>query len=117
MRNLLEKIHKKSDKVFSFVFKGGTYLIKILFWCVFISLFLLQTLIIFNIWQDMPVEMGNAYKAVALYVFLTVGLIISIFTKKKIFAYIFASGMIMLFLYLSSIADLSSYFGYFDGLD
>lgn len=117
MKNLLEKIHKRYNKVFSFVFKGGTYLIKILFWCVFISLFLLQTLIIFNIWQDMPVEMGNAYKAIALYAFLTVGLIISIFTKKKILAHMFASGMIILFLYLSSLPDLSSYFGYFDGLD
>ena len=117
MRNLLEKIHKKSDKVFSFVFEIIAYSVKIFFWSVFISLFLLQTLIIFNIWQDMPVEMGNAYKAVALYVFLTVGLAISIFTKKKILAHMFASGMIILFLYLSSLPDLSSYFGYFDGLN
>lgn len=117
MKNLLEKIHNRCDKVSCLVFEIITYSVKILFWLIFVCLFLLQTLIILNIWQDMPIEMGNAYKAIALHVFLTVCLVISIFTKKKIFSYIFASGMIILFLYLSSLPDLSSYFGYFDGLD
>ncbi len=117
MRNLLSKIDKKYGKVLSFVFLAVFGLLKILFWFIFICLFLLQTLIILNILQDIPIGVENAYKAIILYVVLTIGFIISIFVKKKFPVYIFACGMIILFLHLSSLPDLSSYFGYFDGLD
>ena len=117
MKNLLKKIYIKYINFFIFFFFIVICSVKFFFWLIFVCLFLLQTIIILNLWHDMPIETENADKAIALYVFMTVGLLISVLAKKRFFVYIFALGMIILFLYLSTLPDLSSYFGYFDGLD
>ena len=91
--------------------------LKLLFWFIFVCLFLLQTIIIINIFNDLPTETEYAYCAVIVYILLTSCFAITLFIHKKLFVYISAFGILILFLYLSSLPSLSMYFGYFDSLD
>lgn len=117
MKNLLKKIYNVSDKIPNIAFLIIFNLLKALFWLVFGCLFLLQAIILLNLWYDLPIETNDALKAIILYMICTVCFIIGLFVRKKILVYASAFGVIILFLYLSSLPSLSLYFDYFNGLD
>ena len=117
MENLLKNKYKILNQTINFTLLMVVNLLKILFWIIFICLFLLQTIIILNICNDLPTEAEYAYIAVIVYILLTICFITNLFMRKKLFVYISAFSIIILFLYLSSLPSLSNYFSYFDSLD
>lgn len=83
MKNLLKKIYNVSDKIPNIAFLIIFNLLKAFFWLVFGCLFLLQAIILLNLWYDMSIETNDALKAIILYMICTVCFIIGLFVRKK----------------------------------
>lgn len=113
IHSLIVKIKKYIHPVFSIAFR----ILKVLFWVFFSCIFILQAIILLNIYNDLSKEMADAIKYVWAYAFMSLVLFLSIYKKNKKLLYVSAIGIILLFLYLSSIPELSRYFDYFEGLD
>ena len=109
--------NNKYAKLVNYALGISLSMVKIIFWFIFACLLLLQTIIILNIWNDMPNEIENTKKAVVLYSLIIFCLIASLLMRRKLLIYISATGIIILFTYLSLMQDLSPYFGYFDSLN
>lgn len=112
-----KRIYKRFNKVLNFVFSMGLYICKSFFWIIFVCLFLLQMLSLLVMWEDHPSGIDNSYQITAVYIFLTVCFMVSLFMRQKVFVYVSAFSVMILFLYSSSLPAVSSYFNYFDGLD
>jgi hypothetical protein len=117
MENFFKKIYKKYNKAFCIAYLIISSTAKTLFWFIFASLFLLQTIIVFNMLNDLPNELESVTKAVILYIILIICFITGLLRRKKLLKYMSALCIILLFLYLSAQQDLNLYYGYFDGLD
>lgn len=110
-------IHNKYIKLINYALKILSSVAKIIFWLIFACLLLLQTIIILNIWNDVPNEVENTRKAVILYSIIIFCLIVSLLTRKRLLIYTSAISIIILFIYLSLMPDLYPYFGYFNSLN
>ena len=117
MGNFLKKIYKKYNKAFCIAYLIISGTAKTLFWFIFICLFLLQTIIVFNMFNDLQIELESITKAITLYIILVICFIVGLLMRKKLLKYMSALCIILLFLYLSAQPDLNLYYGYFNGLD
>ncbi|MBQ4399854.1 MAG: hypothetical protein II830_01005 [Alphaproteobacteria bacterium] len=113
----MENFFKKYNKAFDTAYLIIINVVKVVFWFIFANLFLLQTIIAFNMLNDLPNELESITKAITLYIILVICFIVGLFWQKKLLKYMSALCIILLFIYLSALPDLNLYYGYFDGLD
>ena len=113
----MEKFFKKYNKAFDTAYLIILNAVKAIFWFIFANLFLLQTIIAFNMLNDLPNELDIITKAVTLYSIIVICFVASLLWRQKLLKYISALCMILLFVYLSSLQNLNLYYGYFDGLN
>ena len=88
-----------------------------IFWFIFICLFLVQMLIFSKMWEDMQNGIGTPKIAIIIYISFAIAFFAGLFIRKKIFTYISATGIIILFFYLPSLSELKPYYDYLEMLD
>lgn len=90
---------------------------KYLFWIIFGCIAFLQIMIFSQMWEDLQHSANMVKTAMFIYVISFICFVASLFTKNKYCRYILAVNIIVLFLYFSTLTDLSPYFGYFNMTD
>ena len=88
-------------------------ILKFLFWFVFADLAFLMFFISSQIWQD-NAGGSNASYIVYVYGLLMTVFVVSLFIRRKIWRYISATAVILLFLWAVRQPELSSYFRFFN---
>lgn len=117
IKSMYKMTYERFNKVKNLVFSIGLCVGKSFFWVIFACLFLLQMLSLLIMWEDYPSGIDNSYQITALYIFLTLCCMVSLFMCQKFFIYMSAFSIMILFLYSSSLPGVSLYFNYFAGLD
>ena len=88
-------------------------ILKFLFWFVFADLAFLLFFISSQIWQDNAGDSNTSY-IVYVYGLLMTVFIVSLCIRRKIWRYISATAVILLFLWAVRQPELLSYFGFFN---
>ena len=103
-----------SDKLIKHTFTYFIKIVNLLFWAIFYCIVFLMVIISTMLWDDWINGLSIAGIAIFSYITLLLGVIISSLYKIAYLNYIFAFGIILLFLYLTDIPTLSHNFAYFN---
>lgn len=87
---------------------------KWLFWIIFCCIAFLQIMIFSKMLEDWQNGIEKVRMAIFIYVSIFICFIVSLFIKAKYWRYISAIITIFIFLYFSTIPNLSVYFSYFN---
>lgn len=104
----------KSDKLIKHMFTYFIKIVNLLFWVIFCCIVFLMIIISTMLWEDWINGLSVAGIAFFSYIMLLLGIIISFLYRIAYLHYIFAFGIILLFLYLANIPELSHNFVYFN---
>ena len=92
-------------------------LVKILFWFNFGLFFLMQSFLCLMMYDRVPNQIAEVELVLFLHISLTIGFLISLIMRQKVFIYIFAWIIFLLFFYVAPLPNLDPYYGYFNTLD
>ena len=68
-------------------------------------------------YDRVPNQIAEVELILFLHISLTIGFVISLIMRQKVFIYIFAWIIILLFFYVVPLPNLDPYYGYFNTLD
>ena len=68
-------------------------------------------------YDRVPNQIAEVELVLFLHISLTIGFLISLIMKQKVFIYIFAWIIFLLFFYVAPLPNLDPYYGYFNTLD
>ena len=101
------------SEIYILTLKSVRWLAKFVFWFIFACIMSLLLLCCMRMLEQRQLMTAEIYTLTG-YIVLLVGFIGSLFISGKIYRYILATGIIVFFLWVTGLPELSAYFGYFN---